>query len=310
MTKRRTMRHFIAVLICAALLSACSASADDAQPAAGPTTERPGSATTTTRPARASEPGGVIVFQANWERPELHAVDLDHYTDRRFAEPIGVAPTFSPDGHRLVYSRLSSANAATPDLYVFDIDAKRERKLAEGSCPTWSPDGTSVVAAHPDGLRRIALDGTVTQIEGAGQTCGIDIGGARFVLWHQDHRLLLLHDGETETLVDAPDCGIGPADASSDLRRIAYTVTCSGAGNERAGLWIMDLDSGTTRKIMEGPVYGASWSPDDRWVATARARELDDGSFRHDLWIARDATDTQIELYEGGVTAPAWGPSS
>jgi TolB protein len=54
-------------------------------------------------------------------------------------------PSWSPDGARIVFSRMQDENW---DLYVTDIDDKNLRRLTESDnnefCPIWSPDGSQI----------------------------------------------------------------------------------------------------------------------------------------------------------------------
>ncbi|MBI1744489.1 PD40 domain-containing protein [Candidatus Acetothermia bacterium] len=57
--------------------------------------------------------------------------------------------SWSPDGKQLVYSRSDYVGEKTVnDLYLFDLDSRRERRLTYGvraTGPTWSPDGKTIV---------------------------------------------------------------------------------------------------------------------------------------------------------------------
>jgi Tol biopolymer transport system component len=73
-------------------------------------------------------------------------------------------PAFSADGKRILYSRkhqVDKYGSSMNDLFVYDLDAKKEKKLTHGariSDPAWSPDGRSIVGVkNADGTHRIVL---------------------------------------------------------------------------------------------------------------------------------------------------------
>ena len=57
-------------------------------------------------------------------------------------EATSAYPAWSPDGRSLAYARFADG---TWDLYVYDLDSRRERRLTRGGGdeidPAWSPDG-------------------------------------------------------------------------------------------------------------------------------------------------------------------------
>jgi TolB protein len=64
-------------------------------------------------------------------------------------------PAWSPDGRSLAYARFADG---TWDLFVYDLDSRRERRLTRGGGdeidPAWSPDGRLIafvgsLLAHP-----------------------------------------------------------------------------------------------------------------------------------------------------------------
>ena len=192
-----------------------------------------------------------------------------------------------------------------------DVDGDHERKVAPGACPTWTKDGKALIVEGTGGLERIELDGTATDIAKGTDGCGLEIGPDRYINWYQNESLSLLDHGKKRTLLKAPKCGIGPVDVDHAGKRIAFTVACEADEDPHIGLWIMDLGTGDTKRLRDGNVYGASWSPDDAWIATSVGTKLPGGTIRHDLWTICTAKceKPNWKYYEGGVNTPTWGPS-
>ena len=74
---------------------------------------------------------------------------------------------WSPDGTQLLSTRsvISYDPRITEDpvIHVLNVDSQRERSLAEGTAPVWSPDGQRIAFAGPlqaGGTYTIATDGT------------------------------------------------------------------------------------------------------------------------------------------------------
>ena len=314
MTDRRMRLRAAAGLLALVALTSCAAPQDDVDEARSTTSKERAPAPTTSvesGPNGPNGPNGTIVFDANFSTgPELHAVDVDAVSDRRIGgDASGHGPRISPDGRTLAYTRSATPEADPADVYVLDLVTDQERKIGPGGCPTWTTDGEALIVYRPEGLQRLELDGTATTVEGGDESCALEVGPGRFVLWGQDDSLELLDKGQRRTLLRQPDCGIGPVDVDATLARIAYSVVCGPGDGSSAGLWVMDLETREAERVMEGQLYGAAWSPDDAWIATTRTDVRPDGSSRQDLWIACPDTCEQRRIFEGGVNNPTWGPT-
>jgi hypothetical protein len=184
----------------------------------------------------------------------------------------GRGARFSGDGTRVAWYRPRRLAGITPaDLVIFDLRDGSERVLEEGGCPAWSLDGNSVLAVPFRGpLRRVYLDGTRSKpIPDAGHRCALPLPGGRLVLFEQDDRLVMLDGARRRTLLEMPGCGIGPVDFDPRTRRLAMTTTCP--KRHDSGLFVLDLDDPghPPRAVIRGHAYGAAWSPDGHWLATA-----------------------------------------
>lgn len=311
--------RWAAGLVVMVLVSSCSTSGSTGNdPAGSASTSVARTSTTATTTATGGTgstsklPGGVIVFEANFTSGlELHAVDLDAGSDGRIGGDVsGTGARFSPDGRMLAYNHRDDPDAELSDVQVFDLTTNKARTIGPGGCPNWTLDGSALIVHRPGGMVRLALDGTADRIDGSRDECGLEIGPSRYVVWWQDEHLELLDHGKRRSLLEAPRCGIGPVDADSSHRRIAYTVACKDQNDPHIGLWKMDLESGATRRLMSANAYGAAWSPDDTWIATSVGVEVADGKYRHDLWIVCVDACRRKKLYQGGVNNPTWGPSA
>jgi dipeptidyl aminopeptidase/acylaminoacyl peptidase len=97
--------------------------------------------------------------------------------------------------------------------------------------------------------------------------------------------------------------------------RLNYMLNGSGFTYDRIPhLWIVDVETGETRRLTDGPVpdEGPAWSPDGARVAFARNRRRDhDLHFRRDVVVADVATGRVTPITAGSGSlyfSPAWLP--
>ena len=92
---------------------------------------------------------------------------------------------------------------------------------------------------------------------------------------------------------------------SPDGTTLAYTSNLQGTNN----VWLMDLNTGATRRLTSGPVleFKPSWSPDGKFIVMQR---LEQTGFQ--LAIASVATGAVTWLprpaAQGSVSLPSWSP--
>jgi Tol biopolymer transport system component len=85
--------------------------------------------------------------------PQIHLIDPDGQNRKRLEKADGLNPVWSPDGKRLLFTRLEEESEGT-SLWAIDVDGTNPRQLVkqEGKGDTimgadWSPDGKSLVYA-------------------------------------------------------------------------------------------------------------------------------------------------------------------
>jgi eukaryotic-like serine/threonine-protein kinase len=174
-------------------------------------------------------------------------------------------PTISPDGGRLLYTRVANGTA---DIYLYDFASRSSRRISPSpdydEQPLWSPDGAEIMYTGTDQgqstMIRVRVDGSAPPVEvmrGAGQPIAL--------AWSPDRRYMLF-------LKDVPGSGsdilLFPAD---DPKKVTPLVT--GPAND-------------------GP--GAAFSPDGRWLAFSSDR-----SGRDETYVARFRGDQSPPVLVG-----------
>jgi len=139
--------------------------------------------------------------------------------------------------------------------------------------PVWSPDS-----------RRIAF---VTEAEGTLTVYVQEADGSR----------------PAERLLRDTERDFYPSDWSADGRHLLLSVSEKVAS--RTDLWVYDFTSGTARELLAGgsaSLYGATLSPDGRWIAYAS-----DESGNPEVFVRPfPALDRQWRISQDGAFAPHW----
>lgn len=165
-------------------------------------------------------------------------------TDRKpITRGPGLSPTWSPDGRRIVFRRISPGSS---DIWIVDADGAHERRLTRGGeswSPTFSPDGRTIAYSS---------DRTGTQ--------SIHVMAA---------------DGSGDRDLTGPQEGEYPA-WSPDGGRLAF------ASHARSSydIYVMRTDGSRRRNLTPGPSYDMypAWSPDGRLIAFASDRGVPAGN--------------------------------
>ena len=104
------------------------------------------------------------------ERPSETLLTVQHYLDMEQVS----APTISPDGRQVVYTRRyvnKMEDRFDAVLWIMNVDGTRNRVFAKGSNPSWSPDGSRIAYladGEPKGqqvfVRYVGSEGGATQV--------------------------------------------------------------------------------------------------------------------------------------------------
>jgi hypothetical protein len=181
----------------------------------------------------------------------------------------------SPDGSQIAFD---SDRDGERGVYVSSVDGRHVRRVSgEGfaAIPSWSPDGKTLafVRAEPSdpdvwNLWTVELaSGQTRRLTSyhQGQLWGGSWfpDGRRIAYTHDDRLLVIDRSGGVERVYPSPVKGTPmrtPA-VSPDASRVVFQV-------QRKGTWLLNLQTGTMRKVMADPSAEAyTWSPDGRRVA-------------------------------------------
>ena len=181
----------------------------------------------------------------------------------------------SPDGSQIAFD---SDRDGERGVYVSGVDGRNVRRVSGdgfAAIPSWSPDGGTLAfirgeADQPDVWNLWTLElatGEMRRLTSYrdGQTWGGSWfpDGSRLAYTHDDRLLVIDRAGGIERVYSSPVKGASmrtPA-VSPDANRVVFQV-------QRKGTWLLNLQSGTMRKVMADPSAEAyTWSPDGRRVA-------------------------------------------
>jgi len=181
----------------------------------------------------------------------------------------------SPDGTRLAFD---SDIDGTRGVYVAQRDGSAPERVSgagEASVPTWSPDGETIAFTRAEpGRPRVWNVWTVHLPTGrlqrethhrVGQAWGASWfpDGRRFAYSVEDRLVVLDRETGRRRTWPSPVRGqlVRTPAVSPDGRRILFQVY-------RDGAWLLDLEEGTTRRILDDrSAQEFAWAPDGQRVA-------------------------------------------
>jgi TolB protein len=181
-------------------------------------------------------------------------------------------PDLSPDGRLIAYRRNPRAESDAADIWVMRVDGTGKRNLTDAPermnwAPAWTAAGRIAFA------RQDAMTGALEL-----WTMAADGSDQRRVA-----------EGWCEYAAPSPD---------------GSAFACAAAVGRNYDIVIVDVRTGGRRAIVRTPQteFGASWSPDGRWIAFSR----DLGDRWALVRIRPDGTDEQEVAREGVFST--WGP--
>lgn len=235
------------------------------------------------------------------------------------ATPLEDEPAWSFDGQLLAYA--SYPSDLPPELFVMNADGSNAHSISHEDLrrPSWSPDGTHLLAVPADDLdtRIVVVDLATGDVRTLLEDPGVEDGprfspdGARIAFSllasgaNDEDIYVMTADGSNPTrLTDDPGYDYAPA-WSPDGGRIAFV--------RDGDLWVMRSNGTETRRLTTGLIVDApTWSPDGRHlaftVASAKVWEINDD--RRALWLidADGSNLRRLGLPFYLVARPAWRP--
>jgi dipeptidyl aminopeptidase/acylaminoacyl peptidase len=191
--------------------------------------------------------------------------------------------------------------------------------------PSWSADGTRLAFAS-DGLWvHDTRTGAVTELDAcpgcSGQIEGGELGNGDLSMAPAGDRIAYVEGGQLKvvdvamgavrSLTQPTDGWTASPSFSPDGTRIAFV-------REEPGVWVIDADGGTPRRIIDDDVSFPSWSPDGttmayvRWGGGSTIRP--DGRSTMEVWLHDLDTGARGKVLEvlchclGASITPGWSP--
>jgi TolB protein len=191
------------------------------------------------------------------------------------------SPSWSPDGQWLAFEH--SGTESTKGLYVARVDGTERRLVVpKGNSPEWSPDGSKLLFGIAYSVHLYTLDLATDSVRQLTDS-GFNVHGA----WSPDGRsIVFLSDGL--------------------------------AGNGASGLWLMDPDGGSLRRLPFTNTYGGSssaaepnWAPTGDRLAIVGFFEPSGGNRIYRVFVGDTITGDTAWLTAPtvGGSQPAWSPT-
>ena len=212
-------------------------------------------------------------------------------------------PQISPDGAQVVYVRTSMdimKDRKRGEIWIVNADGSDHRRLATGSSPRWSPDGTRL-AYTADGqihLRWMDTGETATLTQLLESPSGLR--------WSPDGRRIafnMLVPSATPTLAPAPKPPAGADWATPPIMEDRFKSRQDGVGYLDFGfnhIFVVSVDGGTPVQVTSGDFQhssAAAWTPDGNHLV-----------FSSNLNAAWEHDYRNSELYAASILTGEIGP--
>lgn len=231
-----------------------------------------------------SPDGTQIAFWGDGAPDSLYVTNADASGVRKVVGDLWVAsdnaPSWSPDGHSIVYSTESGPNRVDEQLYVVDVRSGVVKPIGPGGAvralfPVWSPDGQWIAFKGLDG--RGVSTSWVTRPDGR----------------------------DAHKLATSPPTGF-PFRWAPDPARSVLAYSAEGPTAGSSDIFIFDVSTGVEATISNDPLFELwpAWSPDGSRLA------WNVGGGPDSIRIVPVANPLQpIDLPANGMAAqPAWSP--
>ena len=206
---------------------------------------------------------------------------LRHLTSPKLGSGVDENPVWSPDGRRILFTRLQIGDSARDgtDLYVMDADGTNKRRLANHNVvtlPSWSPDGTRIAFqawpdSHDGGIYLVRPDGTGMVRIVRGKPLELELGSApwspdsrKLVYSSQGHIWVIGSDGRGSRRLTSSFYDRRPA-LSPDGKHLTFSRARTGGLLEDSFLYISAADGTHARRF--AAMDAAVWLPDSKKIA-------------------------------------------
>ena len=232
-------------------------------------------------------------------------------------------PQLSPDGRRLMVLAFDKHSSR---VLVATLDGQSgfEQISTEGenwTCPSWSPDGTTVLVERKVGTGRWAqseYDLSTGRVDDfpmdtdvfRNLACADEYGDRLLVTGTESGTSLIgiwlesRTSGERTRFAVIEGCNSVFPVTIPGTQTVGVTSNCSNVYDR--GLWTVRGPGAEPEHVLNGLVAAPSWSPDGAWLLFGHERRYRD---EPELWIASADGRFAVKVVDGWASWPAWIPA-